>query len=114
MKNKLIGVFLTIVSALCFTLSGCKKAPEAPDYSGSTLQYDFYGYSALIDSWNIDGISYYPDEDYLTVERIKEYKDAGMTIYFPQISARVDEDVATNFENSNAKKSFGLFVASRN
>ena len=104
MKNRLIGLFLTIISAFCFMLGGCKKEPDAPDYSGPNLQYDFYGYSALIDSWNIDGISYYPDEDYLTVERIKEYKDAGMTIYFPQISARVDEDVATNFENSNAKK----------
>ena len=32
----------------------CKKR-RAPDYSSSNKQFDFYGYSACIDGWNIDG-----------------------------------------------------------
>jgi hypothetical protein len=38
------------------------------------------------------------------VERIKEYKDAGMTIYFPQAGALVTDAEMQDFENSNAKK----------
>ena len=104
MKKKLIAMGLAIVSVFGLACSGCGKTPEAPDYSDSKLQYDFYGYSALIDSWNIDGVSYYPEEDYLSVERIKEYKDAGMTIYFPQAGALVTDSTVQDFENSNIKK----------
>lgn len=87
---------------MCF----CKKrtAPVPPDYSASTKQFDFYGYSACIDGWNIDGVDYHSGEDYLSVERIKEYKDAGMTIYFPQSAAVVNEEVAQDWENSRAKR----------
>ena len=78
MKKRLIAMCLAVVSACSLAFSGCgeKKIPEGPDYSASTLQYDFYGYSACIDGWNIDGVAYDVEEDYLSVERIKEYKDA--------------------------------------
>ncbi|MBQ8230123.1 MAG: hypothetical protein IJZ32_05465 [Clostridia bacterium] len=84
----------------------CKKGtiPTAPDYSESNKQFDFYAYSALIDGWNIDGVDYHSGEDYLSVKRIKEYKDAGMTIYFPQSAAAVDEEAAKDWENSRAKR----------
>ena len=84
----------------------CKKRtpPVPPDYSASNKQFDFYGYSALIDGWNIDGVDYHSGEDYLSVERIKEYKDAGMTIYFPQSAAAVNAEVAKDWENSRAKR----------
>lgn len=107
MKKKILAMGLALVSAFGGAFSGCganKEIPESPDYSASTLQYDFYGYSALIDSWNIDGVAYYPEEDYLTVERIKEYKDAGMTIYFPQAGAWVTDSAMQDYENSNVKK----------
>lgn len=110
MKKRVIAACLAIVSAFSFCFGGCAQPttevqiPDGPDYSASTKQFDFYGYSALIDGWNIDGVQYTPKEDYLTVERIKEYKDAGMTIYFPQSAAAVSESVAKDFENSAAKK----------
>lgn len=81
-----------------------KKVPANLDYSSSDKKFDFYGYSALIDGWNIDGVDYHSGEDYLSVERIKEYKDAGMTIYFPQTAAAVNEETAKDWENSRAKR----------
>ena len=88
MKKRFIAMCLTVVSVCSLAFSGCDKGtaqiPEAPDYSASTLQYDFYGYSACIDGWNIDGVAYDVEEDYLSVERIKEYKDAGDLASFLQ------------------------------
>ena len=109
MKKKLIAMCLAVVSVCSLAFGGCGKKkettiPDAPDYSDSTLQYDFYGYSACIDGWNIDGVAYDSDEDYLSVDRIKEYKDAGMTIYFPQAAALVTDATAANYENSSVKK----------
>ncbi len=111
MKKRFLSLFLAVLSTVAVGLSGCDaitdkfdkaKYNNAPDYSDSTLQYDFYGYSSLIDGWNIDGMSFDVDEDYLSVERIKEYKDAGMTIYFPQSAAAFNGTVP--FEQSEAKR----------
>lgn len=109
MKKKVIAMCLAVVSTCSIMFGGCGKEkeseiPDGPDYSASTLQYDFYGYSACIDGWNIDGVAYDSDEDYLSVERIKEYKDAGMTIYFPQAAAMVTDSTAQDYENSSVKK----------
>ena len=104
MKKKLIAMCLAVVSACSLAFGGCGKVPDAPDYSASSLQYDFYGYSACIDGWTIDGVGYDVEENYLSVERIKEYKDAGMTIYFPQAGALVTDAAVQDFENSNVKK----------
>lgn len=104
MKKKLIAMCLAVVSACSVMFGGCGKIPDAPDYSNSSLQYDFYGYSACIDGWTIDGVGYDVEEDYLSVERIKEYKDAGMTIYFPQAGALVTDAAVQDFENSSVKK----------
>ena len=108
MKKRFLSICLAIMSTMTVALSGCdilekfEKTPPAPDYSDSTLQYDFYGYSAAIDGWNIDGVSYTSGNDYKTVERIKEYKDAGMTIYFPQAAAAFNGN--TPFEESETKR----------
>ena len=104
MKKKLVAMGLAVISACSLAFGGCGKMPDAPDYSDSNLQYDFYGYSACIDGWNIDGVAYDTDEDYLSLERIREYKDAGMTIYFPQAGALVTDSEMQDFANSNAKK----------
>lgn len=108
MKKRFIAMCLAVVSAFGLALSGCgkkeTKIPDGPNYSASTKQFDFYGYSALIDGWNIDGVAYDVEEDYLSVERIKEYKDAGMTIYFPQSAAAVSESTPNDWENSAAKR----------
>lgn len=96
---------MAVISALTL-FGGCgddlaSATKRAPDYSSSTLQFDFYGYSAAIDGWNIDGVAYESGNDYKTVERIKEYKDAGMTIYFPQSAAPYN---GQDFETSEAKR----------
>ena len=107
MKKKFLPIILAVVSVAATLFGSCGgeqggKIPPAPDYSASTLQYNFYGYSSAIDGWNIDGISYSSGNDYKTVERIKEYKDAGMTIYFPQSAAAFNGN--TPFEESETKR----------
>ncbi|MBQ8429367.1 MAG: hypothetical protein IJX30_04665 [Clostridia bacterium] len=107
MKKRFLSIIMATVSATAMLFSGCSgenggKIPPAPDYSASTLQFDFYGYSSAIDGWNIDGVSYSSGLDYKTVERIKEYKDVGMTIYFPQSAAPFNGN--TPFEESEAKR----------
>lgn len=110
MKKKILSILMAMISIVSVGLYGCSagetagEIPPPPDYSDSNLQFDFYGYSALIDGWNIDGVSYDSEEDYLSVKRIKEYKDAGMTIYFPQSAAAVTQSAANDWENSEAKK----------
>ena len=66
---------------------------RAPDYSSSKKQFDFYAYSGPnAGAWRVDGETFSVGQDFRTVERFKEYKDAGMTIYFPQTSARIDKE----------------------
>lgn len=66
------------------------KLNQAPDYSTYTNQFNFYGYSTPGDgTWKIDGVEYSAGEDFRTVERYAEYKEAGMTIFFPQTSAQI-------------------------
>lgn len=114
MKKKILSILMALVSVVSVGLCGCSEKetaiPDAPDYSDSNLQFEFYGYSSLIDSWTIDNEKYYPDEDYLTLERMQEYKDAGMSIYFPQSSAAVTGN--EDFETSKAKKALDLTVES--
>ena len=99
MKKRFLSIALAMVSTLALAFSGCAltnggddldlNGKVVPDYSDSTLQFDFYGYSAASNGeWTIDGVKYSAGQDFRTMERIKEYKDAGMTIYFPQHQRR--------------------------
>ena len=79
MKKRFLSIGLAAISALSLAFSACsignggknQTEKKAPDYSFSTLQYEFYGYSSLIDGWNIDGEAFDVEEDYLSVKRIK-------------------------------------------
>lgn len=108
MKKKILAIMMAALSVLTAGLYGCSDKegaiPAPPDYSDSTKQFEFYGYSSVIDGWNIDGVAYDVEEDYLSVDRIKEYKDAGMSIYFPQSAAAVTASTVQDFENSAAKR----------
>ncbi len=104
------------LAAVCaFSASGCSfvsslynpnKPSEptlanAPDYSNSNLQFEFYAYRGPTDGkWTENGQVLTAGEDFRTVERYKEYKDAGMTINFPQSSGAYAGEA---FETSNAK-----------
>ena len=110
MKKRFLSICLAMISALSLVFSGCGEKSKdelglngkvAPDYSESTLQYDFYGYSSASNGeWSIDNVKYSAGEDFRTVERIREYKDAGMSIYFPQHQGLYSEP----YENSDMKK----------
>lgn len=123
MKKKIVSLWLAIISALSLGLSACGTTTTetassgneiiqsgegldlAPDYSDSNLQYDFYGYTAASGgTWNIDGVEYSAGEDFRTVERLQEYKDVGMTIFFPQDQGGCSD----NYEASDAKKMLDL------
>ncbi len=113
MKKRFLSIALAMISTLALAFSGCNgkggdeldlNGKKVPDYSDSTLQFDFYGYSAASNGeWTIDGVKYSAGQDFRTVERIKEYKDAGMTIYFPQHQAYYN---GQDFETSQTKKAF--------
>ena len=123
MKKRFLSVCLAMISTLSLALSACAipggqggasessldmMGKVAPDYSDSNLQYEFYGYSSASNGeWTIDGIKYSAGEDFRTVERIKEYKDVGMSIYFPQHQALYSEP----YEQSSMKKALDDAVA---
>ena len=74
---------------------------KAPDYSKYTHTFSSYCYAGPNDGhWHRDGVPFYTGKDLRTVEGYKEYKDAGMDIYFPQTDARI-----TTFYGGNVKTS---------
>ena len=109
MKKKFLSIILAIVSVVSVAISGCSQnawKEQAPDYSSSQLQFDFYGYSSASNGkWNIDGIEYDAGQDFRTVERVREYKDTGMTIYMPQHQALYQ---GQDFETSDTKKALDM------
>ncbi len=98
--TKLFCVGLSL-ACLC-TTSACKPTlRNAPDYSNSTLQFEFYAYRGPTDgTWREDGKEYTSGEDFRTVERYKEYKDAGMTINFPGAAGKYS---GAEWETSDCK-----------
>ena len=78
-----------------------------PDYSDNSYQFDFFGYSALTDGYYTDenGEEQYGGEDFRNVYRIEEYKEAGMTILFPQSSCAIEwNEDNFNFSTSKLKE----------
>ncbi len=72
---------------------------KAPDYSAYKYQMDAYCYSGPNSGrWIRDGETFDEGKDLRTVEHYKDYKDAGMTIYFPQTDARIK-----HFHGGNVK-----------
>ncbi len=105
MKRKLQrGIVCALAGLLALSVVGCGdkgKEKSAPDYSASTLQFDFYGYSGPTNgTWTENGVTLSTGEDYRTVERLKEYKDVGMTIYLPQSAGNYN---GGDWETSDAK-----------
>ena len=63
---------------------------NAPDYSAYTHKFDAYAYSGPNDGWwHRDGERFYAGKELRTVEGYKDYKDAGLNIYFPQMDALI-------------------------
>lgn len=90
MRKKSLTI-ATIILALCMTACGGSgssvdiKLSQAPDYSKYTHRFDPYAYSGPSDGkYKIDGEVFDVGEDFRTKERLKEYQDAGFSIWFPQ------------------------------
>lgn len=115
MRKRLISILLASAMAFSIVLCGCSTPgatqapiPEGPDYSDSNLKFDFYGYSSYSDgTWSIDNVKYSAGEDFRTLERIQEYADTGMTIFFPQHAALY---WGQDWETSETKKALDMAV----
>ncbi len=86
-KRIAVGLLAGMLALSSVSMVGCddEDGKTPPDYSKSTLQFEFYGYSSPTDgTWIENGVEMSAGQDFRTVERFREYKDAGMTIYFPQ------------------------------
>lgn len=113
MKRFKIMASLLLATTIMIS-TGCaggsaNNTPEGtpPDYSNSTLQFEFYGYSGPSNgNYNEYGVSYNTGEDFRTVERFREYKDSGMTLNFPQTFAAYSG--ITSWEESEAKHFIGV------
>lgn len=96
MKRKILAI---VVCMCCFfsVLTGCnadkkeEKHPVLPEYSQDVEQMEFFAYSQI-----------YPENR--TVERLKEYKDAGMTMFMLGGASGYNDAVA--WEDSECKKAF--------
>ncbi len=107
---KKIFVFTLCAVAVFASLAGCAdKSMETVDasihdYSDAGKSFDFFAYAAPTDgSYRIDGTIYNSGEDYRTVERYKEYKEAGMTM----LMLRYENAYAGEpWDTSNAKMCF--------
>lgn len=94
---KIKQVLAMVLSLGTFALTACNvigggdssssddpKLLQAPDYSSYTHQFDAYGYSGPNPGyWTLDDERIDLGEDFRTVERFKEYKEAGFNIYLP-------------------------------
>ncbi len=66
-----------------------------------SLQFEFYAYNGPTDgTWTEHDEKFYAGQDFRTVERLKEYKDAGMTLYMPQNASWYN---GQEWETSDAK-----------
>ena len=80
--TKKIAIFLSSILMAGLTFSGCDAKEVdisgAPDYSTATGEFITYGYTGPTDgTWFRDEEQYNTGEDYRTVARYREYKEAG-------------------------------------
>lgn len=92
MKLKKTMTAIITLAILMFSLIfyGCDSSSSvdlsgAPDYSNATGEFLTYGYTGPTDgTWFRDDEQYNVGEDFRTVERYKEYKDAGFNVLLLQ------------------------------
>lgn len=100
--KRILSLIVTGVTATSMALfAGCGDyTKNKPVYDGSDKQFDYYAYHSVSDgNWVVNGETFTAGEDFRTVEKIREYKEAGMTILMPQSKASVtygtQEELAT-------------------
>lgn len=105
---------LSAAGLLLFSAAACggkgkNFAEHAPYYGGGTVgTMDMYAYSSPTDgTYMVDGKAYFT-QDNRTVERYKEYKEAGFNVLFLQAN---DPYGGEDFETSQLKKNMDNAVA---
>ncbi len=111
MKRRLRACSLIATSVLAFSLAlaGCNGCggnavdlTGAPDYSAETGEFLTYGYTGPTDgTWWRDDEQYNSGEDFRTVERYKEYLDAGLNTLLLQGNEPYNGE---EFETSELKR----------
>ena len=102
---------LILLSSTVLAGAGCQqetlKKEDIPDYSGYTDQMDFFGYHSTHDGYySIDGVKYYVGESFMTTEQYKMYKDAGMTIAYPQSILKIRGETGAMRDSEEAAEKF--------
>ena len=109
--KKIKYVILVLIILMTSVLgTACKKglkASKVPDYSSYTDQFDFFGYhSAHNGTYSIDGVVYDVGDNFMTVEQYQMYKDAGMTIYYPQSAMKIRGEEGSLDGDQTAQEKF--------
>lgn len=102
-RNVINKILITVLSAVfaAAAFSGC-GAPKLPDYSQSDAHFEFFGYTPPTDgTYTVNGEEFFAGENFISVERYKEYKDAGFTILNTIYGGEM-------WETSDAKKTLEL------
>ena len=99
------------------TITSCNKEKivdvkhNAPDYSGYSHQFMTFGYASPTNgTYYIDGSPISTGEDYQTVERYREYKEAGLNTMMLQLEDRYPLPGEVTFEGSHGKYLMDLCV----
>lgn len=103
--RKLMASVLAIVCAVGFgSCSGKETEPVPPDYSDSERQMRLYAYYGPTDgTWRQQGKQYSADQDFRTVERYKEYLDAGLNAFMMGGQDSAVYHYGIDWETSDAK-----------
>ncbi len=107
-KSKCI---LAIASLGVISLASCQAAPldlegKAPDYSSKSGEFITFAYASPTDgSYTENGIAMSTGEDYRTVERYREYKEAGLNTMLIQGN---DPYNGEDFATSQLKKNMDM------
>lgn len=109
-KNTILASTLLttfVFGAACGSSQQVFSQDIIPDYSGYTDQFDFYGYHAVHDGkYYVDDSEFYVGESFLTTEQYKLYKDAGMTIVYPQSILKIRGEEGAGDGDAEAKAKF--------
>lgn len=102
---------LILLSSAAFAGAGCQqetlKKEDIPDYSGYTDQMNFFGYTCAHDGYyTIDDVKYYVGESFMTTEQYQMYKDAGMTIFYPQSKMKIRGETGAMRDSEESAEKF--------
>ena len=109
-KNAILAFVLlatTVLGTACGNDQEVFSKDIIPDYSAYTDQFDFYGYHSVHDGYYyVDDAEFYVGESFLTTEQYRLYKDAGMTIAYPQSILKIRGEEGAGDGDGEAKAKF--------